>query len=68
MASVMRCDRCKKIYERANCNMRIVVQHATGSNVRYYDLCPDCVEHFRFDFMGSENNETEEDVENESEI
>lgn len=59
MASVMRCDRCGKIYERTNCNIRIAVQHVTGSNVCYYDLCPDCVEHFRFDFMGTENNENE---------
>ena len=63
MANVKRCDRCGKIYERKNCNIRIEVRHATGSLVCDYDLCPDCVEHFRFDFMGSENNETEEDME-----
>ena len=62
MARVMRCDRCGKIYEIENCNIKIVVQYVTGSNVCRYDLCPDCVEHFRFDFMRSENNETEEEA------
>ena len=59
MATVRRCDRCGKIYEVENRNMRITVHYVNGSNVCYYDLCPDCVEHFRFDFMGSENNENE---------
>lgn len=59
MAKVMKCDRCGKIYEVENCNICIVVQHATGSKICNYDLCPDCAEHFRFDFMGSENNENE---------
>lgn len=62
MARVMRCDRCGKIYEIENCNIKIVVQHVTGSNVCRYDLCRDCAEHFRFDFMRSENNETEEEA------
>ena len=61
MANVKRCDRCGKIYERKNCNIRIEVRHATGSLVCDYDLCPDCAEHFR-----SENNETEEEVLDES--
>ena len=60
MASVMKCDRCGKIYEIEKCNIRIIVRYATtGSTVCYYDLCPDCVDRFRFDFMGSENNENE---------
>lgn len=67
MAKVMKCDRCGKIYEVENSNIEIVVQHATGSRVCYYDLCPDCAEHF-LNFMGFENNENERGMENESEI
>lgn len=66
MAKVMKCDRCGKIYEVENSNIGIVVQHATGSRVCYYDLCPGCAEHFRFDFMGSENNENERRINDEN--
>ena len=64
MASVMKCDRCGKIYEIEKCNIRIIVRYATtGSTVCYYDLCPDCVDRFH-EFLGNkqtsekENNQT----------
>ena len=45
--------------------MAKVVQHAAGFKVCDYDLCPGCAEHFRFDFMRSENNENERRINNE---
>lgn len=64
MATVNKCDRCGKIYEKDEySNIKIVEERTSGTLLNRYDLCPDCVDRFH-EFLSDkqtsekENNQT----------
>ena len=52
MATVKKCDRCGKIYEKDEySNIGIVEKRTSGAILNRYDICPDCVDCFH-EFIG----------------
>lgn len=47
MATVKKCDRCGKIYEKEKySDIEIVEARTSGAILNRYDICPDCVDRF----------------------